>query len=157
MRNLMLTMVLGGLWHGAAWRFLIWGAMHGLALGVHRTVLSRVNWLRGAVGVIIGTALTYYWVCAAWILFRAEDMPRALQALRAFVLLQSPGERTLPVGLLVIIAVLGALQWAVRRTQAYKVLDRFPNWALAILYGVIAACLIAFVPTETQPFIYFQF
>src|SRR5688572_12461679 len=86
--NLMLTMVLGGLWHGAAWTFVAWGAVHGLLLALNhcwRAILRRVRiesrWL-GASGRALGAALTFTAVFAAWVLFRAHDLPSALLILR---------------------------------------------------------------------------
>src|SRR5437763_2906647 len=78
-RNIMITMLLGGLWHGGAWTFVIWGGLHGLALVVHRE-WRRLGWrLPGAVSWL----LTIYWVCLAWTFFRAETLDRALVGVRA--------------------------------------------------------------------------
>ena len=156
-RNLMLTMLLGGLWHGAAWRFILWGGMHGGALAMHRLADP---WLRGAHGWVtraLGAAATYYWVCAAWILFRAEDMPRARSALRAFMLFDSAGTAALPTSLLGAIAALGVVHLLFRWERPTQLFERSPSWALAVTYGVVAAVLVAFLSKEVQPFIYFQF
>lgn len=75
-RNLMLTMILGGLWHGASWTFVAWGAMHGIALVAHR------EWSRWTAGKPrfdqamkwIAMPLTFYWVVLAWVPFRANDV-----------------------------------------------------------------------------------
>ena len=78
-RNLMLTMLLGGLWHGAAWTFVIWGAIHGVGLCVERRARRggrrrrRAQWL--------GRILTFQIVCFAWIFFRADSFARAGQIL----------------------------------------------------------------------------
>ena len=84
-RNLMLTMLLGGLWHGAAWQFVVWGALHGIALVVQREWSKRVSWpLKDtAIGTALGTAVTFYWVCLAWIFFRAPALDQALDAAHA--------------------------------------------------------------------------
>ena len=86
--NLMLTMVLGGLWHGAAWTFVAWGAVHGVLLAVNhgwRALRSRVRIQSRrliAAEHALGAALTFAAVFAAWVLFRAADLPSALQILR---------------------------------------------------------------------------
>jgi len=76
-RNLMLTMVLGGLWHGASWNFVIWGGLHGIALIAHRE-WQRLTANAGAVFkkvvTILAIPLTFYWVCVAWIFFRAQPI-----------------------------------------------------------------------------------
>jgi alginate O-acetyltransferase complex protein AlgI len=76
--NLMLTFLIGGLWHGAAWTFVVWGAMHGGALVLHRTWQSAG--LR--VPVFIGWLLTFLFVNATWVFFRAESFADALRVLR---------------------------------------------------------------------------
>ncbi|MEK0450925.1 MAG: hypothetical protein RL088_3193 [Verrucomicrobiota bacterium] len=75
-RNLMLTMVLGGLWHGASWTFVVWGAMHGFALIVHRE-WSRVTAAAAGIAKVmkfIAVPLTFFWVMLTWVPFRANDI-----------------------------------------------------------------------------------
>ena len=75
-RNLMLTMVLGGLWHGASWTFVVWGAMHGIALIVHRE-WSRVTAAKAGVAKVmkfVAVPLTLFWVLLTWVPFRANDI-----------------------------------------------------------------------------------
>jgi alginate O-acetyltransferase complex protein AlgI len=82
--NLMTTMVLGGLWHGAGWNFVIWGALHGgylVAGQAWRGVAQRMGWRGGRAGQLAGWALTFGAVCVAWVFFRAPDMPTALAIL----------------------------------------------------------------------------
>ena len=88
-RNLMLTMLLGGLWHGAAWTFVIWGGIHGLGLVVGRVRRDR-RIARGlpeppdtAARRWLGRILTFHIVCFAWIFFRADSFGRALRRPRA--------------------------------------------------------------------------
>jgi alginate O-acetyltransferase complex protein AlgI len=79
----LVTMMLGGLWHGISWTFLIWGALHGLALGVvfawkrRRVVPSPAWWAK-----LLGGLLTFHFVCFTWIFFRATSLPNALAILR---------------------------------------------------------------------------
>ncbi len=72
-RNLMLTMLLGGLWHGASWAFVIWGAAHGIALIVHREWTRATAGKTFAVMKWIAMPLTFYWVLLTWVPFRAND------------------------------------------------------------------------------------
>ena len=79
--NLMVTMLLGGLWHGAAWRFLIWGGLHGLYLVVHQEWQRRAPpWAR--LPPVLAQALTLLAVVLAWVPFRAQDLSSALSMLR---------------------------------------------------------------------------
>ncbi len=77
--NLLTTMLLGGFWHGASWNFIIWGAIHGVGLGIHKIwmlltdkSLSSLNQSR--IYKIISGILTFHFVCFAWIFFKAEDL-----------------------------------------------------------------------------------
>jgi alginate O-acetyltransferase complex protein AlgI len=73
-RNLMLTMLLGGLWHGASWAFIVWGGLHGAALIAHRE-WTRYGTVRfAAVMKWIAVPLTFYWVLITWVPFRANDV-----------------------------------------------------------------------------------
>lgn len=79
--NLMITMVLGGLWHGAGWNFVIWGALHGSYLMVNHAwaaVAERLHFPRGArTWVVLSVVITFAAVCVAWVFFRATDVSRA--------------------------------------------------------------------------------
>src|SRR5437016_4611216 len=86
-RNLMLTFLIGGLWHGAAWTFVVWGVMHGVGLSVNhawealrkRLKLNRRQvWWSKALAIL----LTFNFVCLTWVVFRAESLPHAWQVLR---------------------------------------------------------------------------
>jgi alginate O-acetyltransferase complex protein AlgI len=80
LRNIMLTMLLGGLWHGAGWTFVLWGGLHGLYL--------VINYAWRALGVRIpvpGRMLTFLAVIFAWIFFRAENVPAAIEIMRSMV------------------------------------------------------------------------
>jgi D-alanyl-lipoteichoic acid acyltransferase DltB (MBOAT superfamily) len=85
-RNLMLTMVLGGLWHGAGWNFAIWGGLHGLFLIVHQgwvALSARLGWRAGHPALRpAAVLLTFLSVCCAWVFFRAPDLAAALRILK---------------------------------------------------------------------------
>jgi alginate O-acetyltransferase complex protein AlgI len=77
--NLLITMLLGGLWHGAAWTFVIWGGLHGLALAAVHVMRTRLK--RLIVPAWIGTILTFYFVSIAWVYFRAPSVSIAHRVL----------------------------------------------------------------------------
>jgi alginate O-acetyltransferase complex protein AlgI len=154
-RNLMLTMVLGGLWHGAAWTFVLWGAFHGACLtGEHalrgRLRLRLPGWLRWAV--------TFHLVVLAWVLFRSQDLATAGDV---FGRLVTPGPATLwsvPVAAAVLV-VIGLQLLPPRPLEGLRA--RVQGWHPAAL-GAGLAVLIAFVaatvPSQgVPPFIYFRF
>ena len=77
--NLLTTMLLGGFWHGASWNFIIWGAIHGVGLGIHKiwmllTDKSLAAFNQSRIYKIISGILTFHFVCFAWIFFKAEDL-----------------------------------------------------------------------------------
>jgi alginate O-acetyltransferase complex protein AlgI len=91
--NLMITMVLGGLWHGAAWKFVIWGALHGLALVAFH--LWRARRRPGTFPAGLAWCATQAFVVFGWILFRAPDVSSALSVMRALVRLDFTGDAAL--------------------------------------------------------------
>lgn len=85
--NLMITMLLGGLWHGAGWTFVIWGVLHGVYLAINHLwreiIAERLFRVPGWLGSLAGGAFTFTAVVAAWVVFRADNMTQALVVLKA--------------------------------------------------------------------------
>ncbi|UGS36887.1 Peptidoglycan O-acetyltransferase [Capillimicrobium parvum] len=154
-RNLMITMVLGGLWHGAAWTFVLWGALHGTALVTEHLIgADRVDrvpaWLRWIV--------VFNLVVFGWILFRSPDLEIVGSFLRALV---SPGAATLVTPAIVgaVVLVIGMQLLPPRPLQALRL--RVEGWrptALGVGLAAVILLVAATVPTQgVPPFIYFQF
>jgi alginate O-acetyltransferase complex protein AlgI len=117
--NLLLAMLLGGFWHGAAWTFVVWGGLHGAYLAINHAWQSgreRVGWKvgLGPIGKVGGGVLTFLCVVVAWVFFRAEDFASAAAMLRAMVL--SEGLGTMDIRLVTIAALL-ALVWLLPSSQ----------------------------------------
>lgn len=92
--NLLITMLLGGLWHGAAWTFVAWGALHGVYLGAERVIRRLVpeRFGAGRLAKVLLVLLTFHLVCFGWILFRAESFPDAAGLISVMTgLRQNPG------------------------------------------------------------------
>jgi alginate O-acetyltransferase complex protein AlgI len=152
-RNLMLTMLLGGLWHGAGWNFVIWGGLHGLALVVHRVWEDSGRKLPAPLGMLF----TFLWVCMAWIFFRATSLESAWTSVRSFVGLASPGELSWGWAPLATFAALAATH-ALGATHAVgRWLERRSESVYAVCYGAAFALAFAFSNGAVKPFIYFQF
>jgi D-alanyl-lipoteichoic acid acyltransferase DltB (MBOAT superfamily) len=157
---LMVTMLLGGLWHGAALKFLVWGALHGGALVLERAVVRPFApaWLCGRAGQVLGGLVVFHLVCLAWILFRADTMDTAVLYVRTMLqMVQAPSVAS-PLALS-LIAVVAAFQftppdWAQRLARA---LVWAPDWTLATTAGIAIAAIDALGPDGVAPFIYFQF
>lgn len=182
--NLMLTMLLGGLWHGANWTFVIWGLLHGAGLATHKLwVRYRPAGIRlpSFVGGFIGWALTYAFVCLGWVFFRAPSLASAGVILRKISGLSSGGISWfyLPFWLLLPLVAAAHLvgvmlgrrradSGGVSETGKHVVLARplFPtpltfspglNFAVAFCLTLWVAVLYLFTPIQRSPFIYFQF
>lgn len=156
-RNLFLTMLLGGLWHGAAWTFVAWGAIHGVGLVAERAITSRWN-PQGRGWTIARWALTFHIVCLAWIFFRAESGSIALELLGRLFTAGGPAPLVTPLLLLVIGGALAAQIFAGRwmRELEYNV-SRLALPLQAALFALAIVLIDAFGPSGVAPFIYFQF
>jgi D-alanyl-lipoteichoic acid acyltransferase DltB (MBOAT superfamily) len=160
--NLMLTMLLGGLWHGAAWTFVVWGGLHGGYLVVHR-LWSRIGW-RPLVRWRATTAwrwmariLLFHAVCVGWVFFRSSSFDLAYTV---FSRLTSPGAATLATGPVLIVLFLGlAGQFMPPRWRnGFEIeLGRWPALARGAVIAVAIATIEILGPTGVAPFIYFQF
>jgi D-alanyl-lipoteichoic acid acyltransferase DltB (MBOAT superfamily) len=172
-RNVMVTMLLGGLWHGASWTFVIWGGMHGLALIAHRE-WERLTKGAGdrlqAVMRLLGPLLCFYWVCVTWVLFRsaplfdetthelkASGLQVAQTILHSFVLGQDNGSRTFTSECVYVLAALVLAHWIAARGWFPKLWRRLPSLAFAALLGALTALALFFAPAKYKAFIYFQF
>ncbi len=166
-RNLMLTMVIGGLWHGAAWTFVLWGAIHGVAQSLEHWRRS-VRAARGlpdppdtAARRWAGRLVTFNVVCLAWIFFRAESVGSAFDYLTTML---DPGHwfQASPLvtgGVLLAVAVGIAGQFVPRAATA-RLMARFSRLspvAMGFTIGVALLVINTLGPRGVAPFIYFQF
>jgi D-alanyl-lipoteichoic acid acyltransferase DltB (MBOAT superfamily) len=155
-RNLMLTMLLGGLWHGAAWTFVVWGGIHGAGLCIeralgHRPESTRARWF--------GRILTFHVVCFAWIFFRADSFARAGQVLeRLFTAWGQPSPLvTTSVVLAILVGIVGQY---IRPGVLGGVLAGFQRMPVVAQAACVAVCLTVINtlgPEGVAPFIYFRF
>jgi D-alanyl-lipoteichoic acid acyltransferase DltB (MBOAT superfamily) len=158
-RNLMITMLLGGIWHGADWKFVAWGALHGAGLVAERLLKPWDGaWARTWWGRAIAIAVVFHLVCLGWVLFRADSFDAVLVYLGALV---SPSETAVqtPVVALALLMLGLALQ-AVPRDMPARVaraLAGWPLWAWSAVAGVAVVAVDALGPDGVAPFIYFQF
>src|ERR671911_1258278 len=155
-RNLMLTMLLGGLWHGAAWTFVIWGGIHGTALSVERW--GRERWVGFRLPAWLAWLVTFHVVCLAWVFFRSPDLSTAFEMLGQIGASGPSPLVTLPLVLLVVAAVaIQALPPRWWRTAEAWLVAR-PVAVQGLLVGsVIVAADAAGGEEGVAPFLYFQF
>jgi len=158
-RNIMITMLLGGLWHGAAWTFVIWGALHGTALLIHREwtrLTESLEWAKRTMRWFAWPT-TIYAVCVAWIFFRAQDLGRAEAILQQFVLFRGGGNEHFHRWLLFVVGALVFIHWLNSRHWFSESWRQWPAPVFAAAYGCTFALVLLFVPPHYTPFIYFQF
>ena len=156
-RNLFITMVLGGLWHGAAWNFIIWGILHGLALIAERFLGSakKFNTLPGR---FLKRVLVFHFVCICWVFFRAPDLPTALVFFKSFFTGAAGTGLITPFTALLLLCGLvlhflppGLVHFAGKLTSG------IPAVFQGLLLGASLVVLYILSPMGVAPFIYFQF
>lgn len=158
-RNLFITMFLGGLWHGAGWTFVLWGTAHGLGLALERISGWGRSVRHAPPGLrLLGVLLVFHFVCAAWILFRADALPTALEYYTALAQFDLPVTYATPLILLLLTLGLSA-QWLPPdlhdRLAGHFI--RLPLLVQGLVVGVGVVAIDALGPAGVAPFIYFQF
>lgn len=168
--NMFLTMLLGGLWHGANMGFVVWGAFHGIGLGLERRYYSSRG-LSGPRNVWLGRLFTFHFVCVGWVFFNAavvfrdETTDTWGSVGRAFAIFArlftgwgdaSPAASVI---LVTVIAVALAAQVVPRVGPANLMADvaRLPAWALGLIFGLWLIIVDGFGPTGVPDWIYGQF
>ena len=167
--NLLITMVLGGLWHGAAVRFILWGALHGVALAVHKLWLEVVPSSKALgkdmnpVMRVLGWFLTFNIVCLGWLLFRAEDMQTV--HLMLYQIFHSFSPQIIPqviegykvvFGFIVLGYMMHFMPEKIDQDMVRKVGSASFWWQVAMIVAVVW-CVMQIKSSDIQPFIYFQF
>jgi len=165
--NLFITMVLGGLWHGASWLFVIWGTLHGLYLLIERAFRPNFK----GIYQYFYSIFVFLLVCIAWVFFRSTDLNFAISSIKAMfgqpllwfdlgsykvsgfdfpmIFRYAGGIKYILIVLIMIIAI-----WFIPST--YDLVNRFHSKIGAILLGLIFGYLILIIQ-KPSPFIYFQF
>ncbi len=166
--NLMITMLLGGLWHGASLRFILWGGLHGAGLAIHKWMMSRrpspptgaemKPWQRA-----VGIFFTFHFVCFGWILFRADSLStvgailgQIVGAFDLSILPQMVAGYPMVFALIAIGYLLHSLPHSFSERAAGR-LAGSPLWVKAAIMVVVIWVVMQFRTGDIQPFIYFQF
>jgi len=172
--NLVLTMALGGLWHGAAYNFLVWGFIHGFGLvGTHLVGEYRASRAaaRAAAGLPVGGSrvwagvwnagcwlTTFSYVCVAWVFFGAEDAGKAVDILSRVAAFDATGAGFRPTCLVLVVVVLAVQLLHFSGRDVFRnVFEKLPMPLQGTALGIAAACILKLGPDGVLPFIYFQF
>jgi D-alanyl-lipoteichoic acid acyltransferase DltB (MBOAT superfamily) len=181
--NLMITMLLGGLWHGANWTFVVWGALHGFYLWMekivqHYSTLKQAAMTNissseiGVLGVLPGelktktvrnfllALITFFFINVTWVFFRAPDFHSAWQLLNAMFTHIPNGQVLLStlsiIKVSVIVVLLVAFHCMMRNTRVLIVAAKMPWWLLGLIWAVLILLLV-WSQESSSSFIYFQF
>ncbi len=160
--NLMLTMLLGGLWHGASWTFVVWGGLHGGALAVNKAIKDlrgkKADAPRSRLSHVVGVVLTFHLVCVAWVFFRAESFQKAKLVFSQLAELTTY-HPNLPRSVVLVLA-LGLVAHFVPKDLYLKLRDgfaRLPAPAQGVALFVAAVFIRQMASSDAVPFVYFQF
>ena len=160
--NLMLTMLLGGLWHGAAWTFVVWGGLHGLYLAAERILTAKFSkqafWYSVS-GKVLLALITYLLVNITWVFFRATDFASAWRMIEAMLLINT-GDNVLRsqfvIQTVITIGTLLSVHWYMRERKLEEVISQISAPAIS-LAGASMVFFIAITQGGSNAFIYFQF
>jgi alginate O-acetyltransferase complex protein AlgI len=164
-RNLLVTMTLGGLWHGASWTFIVWGFLHGLLLVLHRgfrAFAASRSWpdhlLKSSAGTIVRVGLTFVTVAALWVFFRSTSLTGASMILRRLFSPTDGLPTPLPTGAFWTLAAIVAAAHALGSRPGWRVIStRLPAPALGLGYAAALTLALLLAPDAGSAFIYFQF
>jgi alginate O-acetyltransferase complex protein AlgI len=165
--NLLITMLLGGLWHGASWTMIIWGGIHGVSLAVNRFIDERKGDAQNLkpqsrIGKILGWIVTFHIVVVAFVIFKATSFQNAwdvfaqLAAPASYAQFYNQIADTIPGIFALILAAFTHFLPKIHKTKLYYLWERIPFWGQALCITFLIM-LFKYLATTTEPFIYFQF
>jgi alginate O-acetyltransferase complex protein AlgI len=156
----MIVMVLGGLWHGAGWTFLIWGSYHGVLLALERTRLGKLYIEKFPKTARV--AITILLVIVAWVFFRSVDLPSALQYLGAMFGVVQGDDCASLLGMQLytrgnLLLIVSCFLLVFTPIQGYDWVEKLTWIKCAFLMVIFVAAIIGLAGQSANPFIYFQF
>src|SRR5215831_4151592 len=161
--NLVIVMFLGGLWHGAAWTFVVWGLLHGSYLVIERVVrllFENKPWANNFATRALAGFATYGAVCIAWVFFRASDFTVASRMLGGMFGRHAHGDAILSTREILQVAIVTvcviAVHCALRDSSIETAVTRLPRWVVTTAWALMA-CAIILTQGNSNAFIYFQF
>jgi alginate O-acetyltransferase complex protein AlgI len=167
--NLAAVMVLGGLWHGASWNFVVWGMLHGAYLVIHKLIinkfpfLSEIKFIKSKFGKIVSILITQYLVFLAWIAFRVRDTDDMLYSMSKYILIdfqtttikQVIYSNEFAVSLIALFVILNLILY--RQKNISIKISQMPLWKWFFFILTIVLLIFLTFAGHTDDFIYFQF
>lgn len=157
---LVLTMLLGGLWHGAAWTFVVWGGLHGTYLILERLQRKYIPFKITKWNGMFLAFTTFTCINITWVFFRAKEFATAKHMISSMLYLNSEGEKILQsfdiAKIMIIIAIMFLAHWFMRNTSVKEVSKKISPVLLGIVWSAMLF-LIAIAQGSGEQFIYFQF
>ena len=161
--NLLITMILGGFWHGASWTFVVWGVLHGVALCIDKIFTKKKQ--RSIPFKCIGVVATYTFVCFSWIFFRAETFTKAWQIIKGIITFQSGVSQPFFwtfVAVAVLIAGTCVAIFKAKKENCSQINGFYPVFKLSSIKGltiffIVCGLILGLAFTGEHPFVYFQF
>ena len=166
--NLMAVMIIGGLWHGAAWNFIIWGMLHGIYLSLQKIVVDRFPLIKNnrffssKLGIIISILITQYLIFLTWIPFRVKNLDDLTYSMQKYILLDFQVEKTIEFIIehqfsFVLIWIFIILHiFAYKKQNLTEIISKWALWKWFVFLTSIII-MILFTIGDSSDFIYFQF
>ena len=161
--NLMITMLLGGLWHGANWKFVFWGALHGLMLVIEKLTKPYIRLPKNKITKVVGVLFTFHFVSFCWIFFRAKTYSNAFEIITQIFnnfdvrLIHQVFDFYTGIVLLIIVGFVLHFK-SIKIDKVYShLLTRAPVFIKALYLAFICWLFVQLSSSEVIPFIYFQF
>ncbi len=157
-------MLLGGLWHGASWKFVLWGMLHGVALAVERFFKTKINLPKSRIISVLQIILTFHFVSFAWLFFRAKDYDtvfKILDNIKNITFNLSHFTSIIMayknVFILLFIGFVSHFIPKVYEDKFLSIFSKIPVALKAVILGFVFWLVYVTASAETQAFIYFQF
>ena len=167
--NVLIVMFLGGLWHGAAWNFIIWGMLHGAYLAIHKILINKFpnlqhnEFFKSKAGKVISIIITQYFVFLAWLVFRIQDLDGVLYSMYKYVVWDFATEQVIqlislnkfPVILIIIFFIFNFISY--KHGHLQNAISRIKLRYWFSFLGSILILVLIFETGPAQDFIYFRF
>jgi alginate O-acetyltransferase complex protein AlgI len=153
--SLMLTMLLGGLWHGAGWHWVVWGALQGAMMSIERALGISEKPPQQMFARLLRWFIVLHLVCLSWVFFRASDVTEALYILRRIAMMAT-GDTVSLVPALVLLGLITAELLGIRQ-KFLSMLQARPTVTRWLAYAAVLALVLTYAKASNPEFIYFQF